>query len=89
MSQYFPNAYERSNGNTKIELNLSNFVTKVDLKQAAGVDTSDLTAKLDIASSKVEVDKTHIGKQKITSSYLRELSNVVYNDGVKTMYMVN
>ena len=57
MSQCFPNAYVCSN-----ELNLSNNMIKIDLKQAGGVNTPNLAAKLDIASSKAEVDKIHIGK---------------------------
>ena len=57
MSQCFPNAYVCSN-----ELNLSNYMIKIDLKQAGSVNTPNLAAKLDIASSKAEVDKIHIGK---------------------------
>ena len=57
MSQCFPNAYVCSN-----ELHLSNYMIKIDLKQAGGVNTPNLAAKLDIASSKAEVDKIHIGK---------------------------
>ena len=42
MLQYFPKAYERYSGNVKVELGLSNYVTKTDLKGATGVDTSNI-----------------------------------------------
>ena len=31
MSQYFPQPYEHSNGNVKVELDLSSYATKADL----------------------------------------------------------
>ena len=40
MSQYFPKP-ESLGANVKVELDLSNYGTKPDLKNAAGVDTSD------------------------------------------------
>ena len=40
-----------------IELDLSNYVTIVDLKGARGLDTSTLAAKSDLVSLKAEVDK--------------------------------
>ena len=48
MSQYFPKPYELSSAN--FELDLSNYVTKVDLKRATSFDTSNLAAKSDSAS---------------------------------------
>ena len=44
----------------KVELDLSNNVTKVDIKNAAGVDTSDFAAKVDLASLKSDLDKLDI-----------------------------
>ena len=41
----------------KVELDLSNYATKVDLKNATGVDTSKLAKKVDLASLKSEVHK--------------------------------
>ena len=38
MSEYFPKP-KFLEGNMKVELNLSNYVTKADLKQATGVNT--------------------------------------------------
>ena len=62
MSQHFPKPYERYNGIVKVELNLSNYVTKEDLKEASGVDTSNLAVKSDLASLKTEVDEIDISK---------------------------
>ena len=55
-SQNFPKPYERCGRNVKVELNLSNYATKVNLKGAVGGDTSNLEAKPDLASLKSEVD---------------------------------
>ena len=41
----------------KVELDLSNYATKPDLKNAAGADTSKFAKKNDLASLKAEVDK--------------------------------
>ena len=46
--------YECSGGNIKIELDLSNYATKVDLTVATGVDTLIVAAKSDLARLKVE-----------------------------------
>ena len=46
----------------KIELDLPNYATKFDLKNAAGVDTSDVTKKADLASLRSEVDKVDVDK---------------------------
>ena len=50
----------------KVDLNLSNHVTKVDLKNVIGVDTSvkEIVKKVDLASLKSEVDKLNIDKLK-------------------------
>ena len=39
MSEYFPKP-KSLGGNVKVESDLSNYATKADLKNAAGVDTS-------------------------------------------------
>ena len=39
MSEYFPEL-KSSGGKVKVELDLYNYATKVDLKNARGVDTS-------------------------------------------------
>ena len=56
MSQHFPEP--KSLGRrVKVELDLSNYETKADSKNAAGVDTSKFAKKVDLASLKSNVDK--------------------------------
>ena len=61
MSEYFPKP-KSFGGRVKVELDLSNYATKADLKNATGVDTSKFVKKLDLASLKPEVDKLDIDK---------------------------
>ena len=42
MSEYFPKP-KSVRANVKVKSDLSNYETKADLKNAAGVDTSDFT----------------------------------------------
>ena len=44
----------------KVELDLSNYVTKSGLKDATGIDTSNFAKKVDLASLKSEVDRLDI-----------------------------
>ena len=48
-SQYFPKPYKCSCRNVKVELDLSNYTTKNDLKGTAGVDRSNLAGKSNLA----------------------------------------
>ena len=54
---------------------MSNYVTKSDLKSAAGVDTSDFAKKTDLASLKSDVDKLDIDKLKNVPSNLSKLKS--------------
>ena len=66
---------------------LSNYAAKAELKNATGIDTSRLTAKSDLASSKAEVDKIDVDKLKTGPVDLTKLSNLVINEVVeKTLY---
>ena len=63
MSEYFPKT--RSLGvNLKVELDLSNYATKADLKKGTGVDASNFAKKTDLADvdklDKSDVDKLDI-----------------------------
>ena len=57
MSEYFPKP--KSLG-VQFELDLSNYKTKADLKNATGVDTSDIAKKTDLAHLKSDADKLDI-----------------------------
>ena len=82
MSQYFP-PYRSSGRNIKVELDLSNYATKTDLKNVTNVDVSSFASKTNLASLKTEVDKSEIAKLTPVPNDLAKLSNVVQNDVVK------
>ena len=87
MSQYFPQPYEPFGGNTDVKVDLSNYATKADLKDATGIDTSNFAIKSNSASLKSEVDKLHIDKLVPVPVDLSKVSDVVKNDVVKkTVY---
>ena len=67
ISQYFLKPYESFGKNIKVDLDLSNYTRKADLKGATGVDTSNLAAKSELASLQAEVDKINIEKIKDSS----------------------
>ena len=64
MSQYFPKPYEPFGGDLNVKVDLSNYATKSDSKNATGIDTSKLAEKSDLVSLKTEVNKLHIDKLK-------------------------
>ena len=69
MSYYPP--YKSSNNNVKVELDLTNYVTKNDLKNITHVDESRLIAsKTNLAALKTEVDKIDTDKLKTTPADL-------------------
>ena len=82
MSQYFP-PYNNSGENIKVELDLSNYATKKDIKSITHVDTSSYALKTNLAALKTEVDKIDTDKLKTVPDDLAKLSNVVKNDVVK------
>ena len=85
MSQYFP-PYNSSE-NIKVELDLSNYATKKDIKDITHADTSSCALKTNLAALKVEVDNNDTDKLKTVPNDLAKLSNVVKNDVVtKTDY---
>ena len=59
MSEYFPKPNSLG-ANVKVELDLSNYATKTDLKNATVVDTSCFTKKTDLTNLKSDVDKLDI-----------------------------
>ena len=63
MSEYFLEL-KSVGGRVKVELDLSNYVTKGDFKNVAGVDTSKFAKKVDLGSLKSNVDKLDIDKLK-------------------------
>ena len=82
MSTYYP-PYKSSGQNVKVELDLTNYATKTDLKNITHVDVSSYASKTNLAALKSEVDKTDVDKLKTTPADLAKLSNVVKNEVVK------
>ena len=87
MSQYFPKPYEPFGGHINVKVDLSNYVTKTDIKNVLHIDTSSFASKANLANLKTEVDKLDIGKLAPVSVDLSKLSDVVKNYVVKkTIY---
>ena len=87
MNQYFPEPYQPSEGDINVRINLSNYATKADLKEAAGINTSNFALKSNLASLKTEVDKLDIDILAPVLVNLSKLSDAVKNDVVKkTVY---
>ena len=83
MSQYFPKTYEPFGGDIFVKVDLSNYATKIDIKNISHVDTSIFTLKKNLANLKTEVDKLDIDKLVPVPVDLSKLSDVVKNDVVK------
>ena len=76
MTEYCPNP-KSLGANVKVELDLSNYATKADLKNATGVDTLDSAKETDLANLKSDVDKLDIDKLKTLSTNLSNLKSKV------------
>ena len=82
MSTYYP-PYKSSSNNIKVELDLTNYATKSDLKNIAYTDVSSFASKTNLSAIKTEVDKIDVDKLKTVPDDLAKLSNVVKNEVVK------
>ena len=63
MSECFPKTKSLGT-NVKVELDLSNYAIKADLKNTTAVDTSNFAKKYDLANLKSYVNKLDIDKLK-------------------------
>ena len=79
MNQYFP-PYRSSGRNIKVELDLSNYATKIDSKNLTHVDASSFASKTNLDSLKSEVDQIDVDKLKTVPVDLAKLSNVLKNN---------
>ena len=84
MSQYFP-----FGADINVNVDLSNYVTKKDIKNISHVDTSSFALKSNLASLKTEVDKLDIDKLVPVPVDLSKLRDVVKNNVVKKLHMIN
>ena len=74
MSEYFPEP--KSLGErVRVELDFSDYATKVDLKNATGFDTSKFAKKGDLASLQFTVNKLDTDKLKNLPSNLSNLKS--------------
>ena len=81
MTTYYQ-PYKSSSNNIKVELDLTNYATKTDLKNIAHTDVSSFTSKTNLSALKTEVDKIEVDKLKTVPDGLAKLSNLVKNEVV-------
>ena len=88
MSQYFSKPFNSHFGDSiKVNIDLSNYATKTDIKNISHVDTSSFALKTNLANLKPEVDQLDIDKLVPIPADFSKLSNVVKNDvAKKTVY---
>ena len=79
---YYPPCKSSSN-NVKVELDLTNYATKKDLKNINHVDVSSFASKTNLAELKTEVDKIDTDKLKTGTTDSAKLTNAIENDVVK------
>ena len=79
MSQYFSKLFRSFGGNINFKVDLSNYATKIDLKNITHADTSSFALKTNSDSLKTEADKLDIDKLVPVSVYLSKLSDDVKN----------
>ena len=88
MSEYFPEP--KSLGKVNVGLDLPNYPTKADLKNATGTDTPSFAKKVDLANLKSNVDKLDIDKLKNVPTNLSNLKSKVDKlDGDKLPVLVD
>ena len=81
---YFLESYTRGENKIKFELDLANYATKSDLKNATGVDTSELEkVPTALNSLKNKVDGLGVDKLETVPIDLSKLNDVVNNEVVK------
>ena len=79
----------RFDANLKVELDLSNYAGKADLKGVIDIDISTLTSKIDLASLTTKVDYLDVDKPKTVPAEIGKLSNVVDEDVIKKLSMIH
>ena len=82
-SQYFPKPFRKFRGNISVNINLSNYATKSDIKNISHFDTSSFELKTNLVSLKADVDKLDFDQFVSVPVDLSKLSNVVKNVVIK------
>ena len=83
MSQYFPKSFRSYGRNVNVKVDLSNYATKIDIKDISHADTLSFALKTNLANLKTEVDNLDIDKLVSIPGDLSKLGNVVKNGVVK------
>ena len=87
MSYYPP--YKSSSNNVKVELDLTNYAAKNDLKNITHVDVNSFASKTNLAALKSEVDKIDVDKLKTAPVDLAKLANAIETDLVlKKLFII-
>ena len=87
MKEYFSEP-KSLGGRVKVELDLSNYATKTDLKNVTGADTSSFAKKTDLATLKSDADKLDIDKLKNIPTNLSNLKSKAYKLNVDKLAIV-
>ena len=88
MSEYF--LEPKSLGKTvKVELEMSNYATKIELKNVTGFDMSKVAKKIDVANLKYNVDKLDIDKLKNVPTNASNLQTKVHKLDVDKLVPVS
>ena len=82
MTTYYP-PYKSSRNNVNVELELTNYATKTDLKNITHVDVRSFASKTNLAALKTELDKIDTDKLKTAPTDLAKLTNVIENDVIE------
>ena len=83
MSPNFPKPLRSFGRYINVNVDLSNYATKTDIKNISHVDTSSFALKTNLANLKTEVDKLDIDKSVPVPVDLSKPSDEVINDVVK------
>ena len=84
MGQYFPKPHKPSGGDFDVKIDLSNLLTKLDLKKRKRSWCIKIrNGKFDLAILKTKVDKIDADKLKTNPIDLGRVSNVAKNEVVK------
>ena len=89
VTQYFSKPYEPFGREISVKVDLSNYATKANLKNAAEIDAFKLATKSHLVSSKADIDKLDIDKLIPLPVDLSKLNDVVKNDVAKKICMTN
>ena len=89
MSWCFPKLYRKFWGNINVKVDLHNYATKLELKEATGIDTTSFALKSNLDSLKTEGDKLDFDKLIPVPVHSSKLSDVVKFILFKKLSMIN